>query len=101
MLRFAAGTATGFRLKVRHGGCSGFAVEFDLADEPASNEMVWEHAGLRILLDGESSLLLDEATVDFQESLAHTGFVVATRNQSVQACEQASTFVSVEALRKR
>jgi iron-sulfur cluster assembly protein len=101
MLRFSAGTEAGFRLKVRPGGCSGFAVEFDLAAEPASSEIVWEHAGLRICLDRKSSLLLDEATVDFQESLAHTGFVVATRGQSAQACGQASTFVSVETLAKR
>ncbi len=101
MLRFSTGTKTGFRLKIRPGGCSGFAVEFDLAAEPASNEAVWEHAGLRIFLDQQSSLLLDGATLGFQESLAHTGFVVANQNQDAQSCGQASAFVSVEALVKR
>jgi iron-sulfur cluster assembly accessory protein len=101
MLRFSVGTEAGFRFKVRPGGCSGFAVEFDVVAEPAPNEIVWEHAGLRIFLDGESSLLLDGATLNFQESLAHTGFVVANPNQSARACGQAPAFVSVEALQKR
>jgi Fe-S cluster assembly iron-binding protein IscA len=45
--------------------------------------------------------LLNEATVDFQESLAHTGFTVATGNQDAQACGQAAAFVSVDSLRRR
>ncbi len=101
MSRLAAGAQAGFRLKIRLGGCSGFSVEFDLAAEPASNEMVWEHAGLRIFLDQESGLLLDGATVDFQETYSHTGFVVAAPGQRAQACGQASKFVSVEALVQR
>lgn len=101
MLRFGAGTAAGFRFRVRSGGCSGLAVEFDLAAEPASNEIVWEHAGLRIFLDRESELLLDGAMVDFQEAFSQTGFVVATPDQTSQACGQASKFVPVQALVQR
>jgi iron-sulfur cluster assembly protein len=101
MLRLTAGTKTGFRLKIRPGGCSGFAVEFDLAAEPASNETVWEHAGLRIFLDRESVLAVDGATLDFQESLSHTGFAVSSKGQDAQACGQSPAFVSVEALMQR
>jgi iron-sulfur cluster assembly accessory protein len=101
MLRFAAKTTTGFRLKVRPGGCSGFAIEFDLAAEPASSEKVWEHEGLRIFLDRESRVLLDGATLDFQEGLSQTGFVITNHKQSAGAGRKAPAFVSVEALQKR
>ncbi|MHB2007001.1 MAG: HesB/IscA family protein [Acidobacteriaceae bacterium] len=101
MMRFTANEKAGFRLKVRPGGCAGRAVEFDLAIEPQPQETVWTPSGLCIFLDRESEHLLDGATVDFQETLAHTGLVVAAQREGAQACGQASTFVSVEALVQR
>lgn len=101
MMRFAADGNAGFRLNVRPGGCSGFAVEFDMAAEPAPDETVMLCEGLRIFLDAESRLLLNEATVDFQEGISSTGFVVAVQGQAGQACDSASAFVSVESLARR
>ena len=101
MMRFSVNAKAGLRLKVRPGGCSGFAVGFDLAAEPASNEIVWEDAGLRIFLDAESSLLLNGAKVDFQETFSESGFVVAADNHTPQACGSSSAFVSVQALTHR
>ena len=101
MMRFNAASKAGFRLKVRPGGCSGFAVGFDLATEPGPGEVVWEQAGLRIFLDAESRLLLNGAKVDFQETHAETGFVVTTEGQSPQACGSGSAFVPVQILTQR
>ena len=100
-MRFNVDPKAGFRLTVRPGGCSGFAVAFDLAAEPASNEIVWEDAGLRIFLDAESRLLLNGATLDFEENLANTGFTVTNKSAAPQACGQGSTFVSVATLTGR
>ena len=101
MMRFNADAKAGFRLKVRPGGCSGLAVGFDLAAEPALDEVVWEHAKLRIFLDRASCLLLNESVVDFIDSRSLTGFVVTTPGGTVQACSPASTLVPVEALIRR
>ena len=101
MMRCGTGSNPGFRLKVRPGGCSGLAVEFDLAAEPAVNEVVWTHSDLRIFLDNASCLLLNGSVVDFMDSRALTGFVVTTPGRTAQACAPASTLVPVDALVRR
>ncbi|MHB1022665.1 MAG: HesB/IscA family protein [Acidobacteriaceae bacterium] len=101
MLRFSVGPAAGFRLKVRPGGCSGLATEFDLASEPGSNEVVWEYAGLRLFVDASSCVLLNGATVDFAESFSHTGFVITTQGAGYAGCTPSSALVSIEAILQR
>jgi len=101
MMRCSTGATSGFRLKVRPGGCSGLAVEFDLAAEPGVNEVVWTHSELRIFLDSASCLLLDGSVVDFVDSRSLTGFVVATPGGTAQACAPASTLVPASALVRR
>jgi len=101
MLRCGTGSNAGFRLKVRPGGCSGLAVEFDLAGEPAANEIVWTTSELRIFLDRASCLLLNGAIVDFVDSRSHTGFVVTTPGGTAQACTPSSAMVPVDALARR
>lgn len=98
MMRFTRDPRAGLRLKIRPGGCSGLAVEFDLANEPEAKEMTWEYAGLRIFLDSSSLLLLDGATVDFRDSLAQSGFVVTAASGAAQACSSASTLVPIGSL---
>jgi iron-sulfur cluster assembly accessory protein len=101
MMRCGTGTNPGFRLMVRPGGCSGLAVEFDVAAEPAVNEVVWTHSELRIFLDSASCLLLNGAIVDFIDSRSLTGFVITTPGGTPQACAPASTLVPVDALVRR
>ena len=101
MMCFNVDARAGFRLKVRPGGCSGLAVEFDLADEPGLGDVIWEHANLRIFVDRASCLLLNESVVDFIDSRSLSGFVVTTPGGTAQACSPASTLVPVEALIRR
>lgn len=98
LYRFAAGTDAGFAFKVRIGGCSGFAAELDLVSGPKADDVVWEYGGLRIFLDRESSRLLDGATVDFVEALAHTGFVIKTQGAAPLACESTSQLISIKSM---
>lgn len=85
MLRFSATPNSAFRLKVKPGGCSGLASEFDI-EEPApdSAELVVVN-GIRMLLDFHSLGLLAGATVDFSESLAQSGFAFQLPGKQ-QAC---------------
>jgi iron-sulfur cluster assembly accessory protein len=101
MMRCGTGSISGFRLKVRPGGCSGLAVEFDLAAEPGANEVVWKHSELRIFLDNASSLLLDGAIVDFIDSRLLTGFVITSPGRATQACAPVSALIPVDALVRR
>jgi iron-sulfur cluster assembly accessory protein len=98
MSRFAAGAEAGFRLVVAPGGCSGFATTFDLVSRPEAGDFVWECESLRIFLGPESRRFLDGATVDFLETLAHTGFVVRTNGATPAACGSLSKLVSIESL---
>jgi iron-sulfur cluster assembly accessory protein len=98
MMRFTANQEAVFRLKVTPGGCSGFAVEFDLADKPGANEVVWEHSGLRLAFDQKTRLLLNGGVVDFIESLSSTGFAVTIPGVSSECCSPTSGLVSVEQL---
>jgi len=101
MMRCATGPNSGFRVKVRPGGCSGLAVEFDLASEPEMSEVIWTHSELRIFLDSASYLLLNGAVVDFIDSRSLTGFVITTPGETAKACSPAPTLVPVDALVRR
>jgi len=98
MLRFTTSPVAAFRMKVRAGGCSGYAVEFDLADKPAPNSVVWEEAGIRLAFDQASSLLLRGAIIDFADTLSSTGFVIITPEGTGQTCSPTANMVSVDAL---
>jgi iron-sulfur cluster assembly accessory protein len=98
MCRFAAGPEAGFQLKVAPGGCSGFATAFDLVGSPEADDFVWEHAGLRIFLDCKSRKFLDGVTLDFVETLSHTGFVVRTNGHTPASCASFTKLVSIESL---
>lgn|SRR5664280_31433 len=100
-LRFAEEPEAGFQFKVTPGGCSGFATQFDLVAGPRAEDVVWEHEGLRIYLDRESRKLLDGATVDFTETLMHTGFVISIPGVTQAACDSTSKLVTIESLARR
>lgn len=98
IMRCAGNNNTGFRLKVRHGGCSGYAVDFELAAEPGAQDIVWRHSDLHLFLDSVSCLLLNGSVVDFIDSRSLTGFVITTPARKARACASVSTMVPVDAL---
>jgi iron-sulfur cluster assembly protein len=75
MLRADGGPASGFRLAVSPGGCSGLAADMSVGAEPAPGEQVVERNGIRLFLNAESRLLLDGVTIDFADTAAQTGLV--------------------------
>ena len=101
MMRCGGNSGSGFRLKVRPGGCSGLAVEFEQADEPGADEVVWTYLDLRIFLDSASCLLLDGSVVDFMDSRLLTGFVITTPGGIAQSCSPVSTLIPAEVLVRR
>ncbi|HMS72459.1 MAG TPA: iron-sulfur cluster assembly accessory protein [Baekduia sp.] len=87
----SGGTDTaGLRVGVRGGGCSGF--QYQLAfDDQADGDVVFEDAGLRILVDSQSLPYVDGSQIDYVESLQGAGFQVNNPNV-VAACGCGSSF---------
>ena len=59
------GGGLGLRVAVRRTGCSGWAYVLDYADDIDSSDVVFEDAGVKVIVDGESLALIDGTEVDF------------------------------------
>jgi len=70
----------GLRLGVQGGGCSGLSYLFRLETQPRPNDNVYEFDGVKIFIDPKSLLYLDGMTLDYKESLLHSGFAVENPN---------------------
>lgn len=76
MMVMADGTAdSGFRLKVSPGGCSGLSSEFAVASEPGTGEQSVTVGGVKLFLDAQSRILLQDVTIDFVDSMSSQGLV--------------------------
>jgi iron-sulfur cluster assembly accessory protein len=80
----------GLRVAVKGGGCSGFQYQLAL-DEKRDGDRVFDHDGIRIIVDEASLQYVDGSTVDYTESLMGAGFQVNNPNV-VAACGCGSSF---------
>jgi iron-sulfur cluster assembly accessory protein len=80
----------GLRVAVKGGGCSGFQYQLAL-DEKHDGDQVFDHEGIRIIVDEMSLRYVDGSTVDYTESLMGSGFQVNNPNV-VAACGCGSSF---------
>ncbi|HEX5068936.1 MAG TPA: iron-sulfur cluster assembly accessory protein [Vicinamibacterales bacterium] len=70
------GKATGLRVGVKAGGCSGFEYVFAWEPAPRENDLIFEGPqGVRVWIDPRSHRLLDGTTLDYDTSLMSRGFV--------------------------
>lgn len=69
------------RIAVEGGGCSGFQYEITL-DSPASEDLVLEGHGEKVVVDTVSLPFLSGATIDFTEELIGARFVINNPNAS-------------------
>jgi iron-sulfur cluster assembly protein len=80
----------GLRVGVRGGGCSGFQYQLAL-DEPREGDEIFEHQGIRVMVDEASLRYVSGSVVDYTESLMGSGFQVNNPNV-VAACGCGSSF---------
>ncbi len=86
----AVAETAGLRVGVRGGGCSGF--QYALAfDEQRDGDHVFEHKGVRMLVDHESLPYVQGSTIDFVDGLQGAGFKVDNPNV-IAACGCGSSF---------
>ena len=68
--------ATGLRVGVKAGGCSGFEYVFSWEPAPRETDLIFEGpGGIRIWVDPRSHRLLDGTTLDYDSTLLSRGFV--------------------------
>jgi iron-sulfur cluster assembly accessory protein len=72
--------ATGLRVNVVGGGCSGLSYKVALDREPAADDLVSESEGVTIFVDPKSSLFVDGTQIDYQESMMGSGFAFSNPN---------------------
>ena len=69
------------RVQVVGGGCSGMSYKLGFDKEPvAASDKVFEHEGVKILVDAKSYLFLSGTELDFSDGLNGTGFVFNNPN---------------------
>jgi iron-sulfur cluster assembly 2 len=81
------------RVSVEGGGCSGFQYKFEMDDEELENEdLVFSRDGSDVVVDESSFDLIRGSTIDFEQELIRSAFVVVNNPQSESACGCGSSF---------
>lgn len=83
--------AGALRVFVAGGGCSGYQYGMTLAQEAEEDDLVIEHAGVKLLIDPESAPLLKGAEIDYVEDIMKSGFTIFNPN-AVKSCACGSSF---------
>jgi iron-sulfur cluster assembly accessory protein len=81
--------ASGLRVFVQGGGCSGFQYGLMIEDEPKAVDQQFESNGVKLYVDPISARYLTGAEVDFVDSVTGGGFTIRNPNaKSTCGCGQ-------------
>ena len=69
------GVSGALRLGVLGGGCSGLSYQFKFDPKPRATDNVMRFDDVNVFIDPKSMVFLDGMTLDWQDSLIHSGFV--------------------------
>jgi iron-sulfur cluster assembly protein len=70
----------GLRLGVLGGGCSGLSYQFKFDPKPRPTDRVLAFEEVQVFIDPKSMVFLDGMTLDWHDSLIHSGFVFENPN---------------------
>ena len=79
------------RIAVSGGGCSGFQYGLSFDEERNPDDVVFEHGGVRVVVDEVSLDLLNESEVDFVEDLMGASFQIKNPN-AASSCGCGNSF---------
>lgn len=68
------GVTGGLRLGVLGGGCSGLSYLFKFDPKPRPTDKVFDYGDVKVFVDPKSMVFLDGMTLDWKDSLIHSGF---------------------------
>lgn len=83
--------AVALRVAVDGGGCSGFSYRFDLADEIADDDLVFEKDSAKVLVDELSLVYMGGSEIDFVDDLMGQAFRINNPN-AVASCGCGTSF---------
>lgn len=83
----------GLRLGVLGGGCSGLSYQFKFDRKPRPTDKVFDYNGVAVFVDPKSYVFLDGMTLDWKDSLIHSGFVFENPNAK-RACGCGTSFAA-------
>ena len=89
------GRGLGLRLGIKPSGCSGYSYVVDIADEPGSDDVVFEDQGVRVYVDRPALAMLDGTRVDFVRQGLNESFRFENPNVS-GACGCGESFSVAE-----
>jgi iron-sulfur cluster assembly protein len=87
------GVTGGLRLGVLGGGCSGLSYQFKFDPKPRANDNVLEFDDVRVYVDPKSMVFLDGMTLDWKDSIMHSGFVFENPNAK-KSCGCGTSFTA-------
>jgi iron-sulfur cluster insertion protein len=79
------------RIAVSGGGCSGFQYGLSFDEDTSPDDVVFEHGGVRVVVDGVSLDLLSGAEVDFVEDMMGASFQIKNPN-AASSCGCGNSF---------
>ncbi len=91
-IRGSENPVAGLRIMIQGGGCSGFQYGLRLEAEKQEDDTELDIEGVKLLVDPMSYTLVAGVTVDFIDTLTHTGFKFDNPNAtSTCGCGQSFT----------
>lgn len=81
---------TGLRLMVHRGGCAGMEYVMKL-DLPGEKDRVFDQNDVRVIVDPESLVFLDQSQVDYSDALSDAGFKIHNPN-AARSCGCGTSF---------
>ena len=79
------------RVFVAGGGCSGYQYGMALARSAESDDLIFDQAGVKIVIDPESAQYLQGAEIDYVDDIMKSGFSIFNPN-AVKSCACGSSF---------
>lgn len=79
------------RVSVEGGGCSGFSYKFDLAEDPADDDIVIARGDAKVLIDSLSVVYMTGSEIDFVDNLLGQSFQIKNPN-AVASCGCGTSF---------
>ena len=74
------------RVAAHPGGCSGFSYEMFFDSDVSDSDRTADYGGVKVVVDASSALLLEGATLDYNDGLQDAGFAIENPNASGHSC---------------
>lgn len=85
------GAATGLRIEITGGGCSGLQYKMKLEEKENIEDTVINHNGVKVFIDPASMPMIEGTTIDFVDSIDGSGFKFVNPN-ATKSCGCGTSF---------